>query len=176
MPVYVSCYIYPIHAAGDFPFFHGGPGTSRSQAATNMLVDLYHWVRSHHPYWDRRHGKDHLLVSCLNALLFLAIHNQYPLVLAWQVITHDEGSCYVPAVLRNSTVLANWGYAGLNNESFTSYWDDVFTREWKHPVWQPEGHLSKIGNYVCHDPSKVWQRGASTQESLSKQQCLSAKL
>jgi hypothetical protein len=30
---------------------------------TNMFIEAWSWVRSHHPYWDRRGGRDHIIVS-----------------------------------------------------------------------------------------------------------------
>ncbi len=27
----------------------------------------------------------------------------------------------------------------------------------RHPVWQPEGHVGKLGDFPCYDPSKVHQ-------------------
>jgi hypothetical protein len=26
------------------------------------FIEVYHWIRSHHPYWDRNGGRDHMLV------------------------------------------------------------------------------------------------------------------
>ena len=73
-----------------------------------------------------------------------------------QLATHDEASCYVPSVLRPAIILAHWGYTGFNNQSFTAYEGDLFTREYIHPVYQPEGHLSKLGSHVCLNASKVF--------------------
>jgi hypothetical protein len=40
-----------------------GPVAWRTHSAANMLIEVFHWVRSHHPYWDRKGGSDHILVS-----------------------------------------------------------------------------------------------------------------
>ena len=32
----------------------------------------------------------------------------------------------------------------------------------RHKVWQPEGHLGKLGNFPCYDPTKVGGLGTST--------------
>lgn len=58
-------------------------------------------------------------------------------------------------MLRNATIFAHWGYMGLNNFSFTNYGADSFDREYIHHVYQPEGHLSKLGLHPCYDPKKV---------------------
>lgn len=57
-----------------------------------MLIEMQAWVQSHHPYWNRRGGKDHILVAA-----------------------HDEGSCWVPAVLRPAIILAHRGRTGLDH-------------------------------------------------------------
>lgn len=64
IPVYAACWFWPLTGAADFPHFHGGPayGTRPSQAV-NMLIEAWSWLRSHYPYWDRKGGKDHILVS-----------------------------------------------------------------------------------------------------------------
>jgi hypothetical protein len=39
MPVeqaYVSCFLYPVLGATDWPYFHGGPVAWRTHAAANM--------------------------------------------------------------------------------------------------------------------------------------------
>jgi hypothetical protein len=63
IPTYASCWAFPVSGYNDFPWFHGGPGANRAQAATNMYMEVHSWLRSHHPYWDRRGGADHILVS-----------------------------------------------------------------------------------------------------------------
>jgi hypothetical protein len=131
MPVYLSCFYWPVFGAADFPWFHGGPIASRVSQGVNLLLEMFTWVRSHRPYWDRKHGKDHILL-----------------------ISHDEGSCHVPAVLRNATILTHWGRKDLNHTSGTAYDSDVYSQEIYHPQYQPEGHLYKLGNYSCYDPKK----------------------
>jgi hypothetical protein len=135
MPVYLSCFYFPVYGAADFPWFHGGPSTSRVSQGVNLLLEMWSWVRSHRNFWDRNNGRDHILL-----------------------VTHDEGSCHVPAVLRNATILTHWGRKDLNHTSGSAYESDVYSEEVIHPVYQPEGHLSKLGNYACYDPKKVRRR------------------
>jgi hypothetical protein len=70
-----------------------------------------------------------------------------------QLSSHDEGSCFVPSVLRNATVLSHWGNVNLNNASHSNY-DNYYT-EYTHPSYQPEGSIQKLGLFPCHDPTKV---------------------
>lgn len=51
-----------------------------------MLLEAKRWVEQHHPWWNRRGGRDHV----------------------W-LVTHDEGSCWVPSELRPSIILSHWG-------------------------------------------------------------------
>jgi hypothetical protein len=132
MPVYLACFYWPVYGAADFPWFHGGPTPSRVSQGVNLLLELFTWVRSHRPYWDRNHGRDHILL-----------------------IAHDEGSCHVPAVLRNATILTHWGRKDLNHTSGTAYDSDVYSEEFVHLQYQPEGHVHKLGKYPCYDPEKV---------------------
>lgn len=37
----------------------------RAQSSTNMQLEAWHWLRSRMPYWDRRGGRDHILVRVL---------------------------------------------------------------------------------------------------------------
>ena len=71
------------------------------------------------------------------------------------LVTHDEGSCHVPAVLRNATILTHWGRKDEGHRSGSAYPADVYSEEVVHPVYQPEGHLKKLGSYACYDPNKV---------------------
>lgn len=64
IPVYVSCFFWPVFGAADFPFFHSGPTpTTRASQGTNMMIEAWSWLRSHYQYWDRNNGKDHIIVS-----------------------------------------------------------------------------------------------------------------
>ncbi|EFN55367.1 hypothetical protein CHLNCDRAFT_52572 [Chlorella variabilis] len=131
IPVYSSCYMYPIHGFADTPFFHAFHKIPRVHATTNMLIEVYHWLRAHHPYWDRSGGRDHIILQ-----------------------SHDEGSCWLPAVLRPATMLTHWGRMDLGHTSSTGYIDDVYSRPARHPIYMPEGTEGKLGDFPCYDPAK----------------------
>jgi hypothetical protein len=131
VPVYTSCWIMPVHGYAEFPYFHGSEKSNRVHTAVNMLIEAQQWVQTQHPYWDRNGGKDHILF-----------------------VSHDEGSCWVPQVWRNATILSHWGYEGLNNKSYTSYDSDMFDQEHRDDIYNPESHLDKLGLHQCHDRKK----------------------
>ncbi|KAL4427651.1 hypothetical protein ABPG75_001740 [Micractinium tetrahymenae] len=132
MPIYVRCLTSFIYAA-DFPVFHGGPFAPRTHAATNMFIGAHHWLKTHLPYWERNGGRDHILVA-----------------------VHDEGSCWVPSVLRPAIHLVHWGRTDVPHTSESGYAPDNYSINATHPVWQPEGHFAKLqqDKYPCYDPSK----------------------
>ncbi|KAI3425325.1 hypothetical protein D9Q98_009089 [Chlorella vulgaris] len=132
VPVFVSCFAYPVRDMADsIPDFFYGQGHNRAHGQTNMLLEAYHWIRSHHPWWDRRGGRDHVWLS-----------------------THDEGSCLIPAAIRPSIILSHWGRMDATHKSDTGYWMDVYSAEFKHPHWEPDGFLRKLGKWPCYDPVK----------------------
>jgi hypothetical protein len=45
-----------------------------------------------------------------------------------QLITHDEGSCWLPAVLRPAILLTHWGRMDLGHISNTGYGPDNYTQ------------------------------------------------
>lgn len=167
-----------VHWYGDFPHFHGGPVTNRYlsvrkqyarlnhyvliailfyrvQAATNMMLEAFSFLKSHYPYWNRNGGSDHILVSLSLDCRLHAYYHDFKIYFFLQLSAHDEGSCYVPSLIRNATILSHWGNTAFNNVSHSNYVVDRFDQESKHRVYQPEGHLNKIGLYPCYDPGKV---------------------
>eukprot|EP00887_Chlorella_sp_A99_P003579 scaffold7.g3579.t1 len=52
VPVYTSCFIHPVRDSADSlaDFFYGAHH-NRVMGASNMLLEAYHWLRAHHPYW-----------------------------------------------------------------------------------------------------------------------------
>ena len=135
VPVYVTCYINPVHSYADRPWFHQSP-TSQSRrvvGAANMLVEAFHWVSTVHPYWNRKGGRDHIL---LNA--------------------HDEGSCWVPEVWRPAIILSHWGSEEVPRRRYTSYESDKFDIEYTDDIYHPELFSSTLGqrNMPCVDRDK----------------------
>ena len=58
----------------------------RPMHGANMLLEAKQWLQQAYPHWNRTGGKDHV----------------------W-LVTHDEGSCWVPSELRSSIILSHWG-------------------------------------------------------------------
>ncbi|KAL4443960.1 hypothetical protein ABPG75_011697 [Micractinium tetrahymenae] len=132
VPVLPSCLIHPVRRMADSvrdTFY--GMGPVRVHAATNLLLEAFHWIQSHHPYWQRRGGRDHI----------------------W-LVSHDEASCYVPAAIRPSIILSHWGRLDAGHASGSGYHEDDYSREWRHPQWEPGGVLRKLGTFPCYDPAK----------------------
>ncbi|KAG2486464.1 hypothetical protein HYH03_014911 [Edaphochlamys debaryana] len=130
VPVYGSCFIFPLHCYADGPWWHA-PSGPRVMHVTNMMLDARDWIRQHFPYWDRRGGRDHI----------------------W-LMTHDEGACYAPSEIYNvSTMLTHWGRTDPNHASNTAFTPDNYTQEFEHPE-QPGGWLRLIQGHPCHTPGK----------------------
>ncbi|KAJ9511447.1 hypothetical protein QJQ45_029894, partial [Haematococcus lacustris] len=130
MPIYSSCFIYPIHCWADGPWWHS-PSGPRVMHVTNMLLEARDWVRSHFPWWNRRGGRDHIFL-----------------------MTHDEGACYAPTEIFNSSIfLTHWGRLDLRHRSNTAFTPDNYTQEYVYSN-QPNGWLRTIQGHPCYDPVK----------------------
>ncbi|GJP79128.1 hypothetical protein CLOP_g9378 [Closterium sp. NIES-67] len=91
----------------------------------NLVADFYlralAHIRTHHPFWDRHSGKDHIWMF------------------AW-----DEGACYAPEAIWSSMMLAHWGNTGTRHKGCTSayYHDDWSAMErgvrGEHPCFDPD--------------------------------------
>ncbi|CAI5502258.1 unnamed protein product [Closterium sp. Naga37s-1] len=91
----------------------------------NLVADFYlralAHIRTHHPFWDRHGGKDHIWMF------------------AW-----DEGACYAPQAIWSSIMLAHWGNTGTTHKGCTTayYHDDWSVMEESvrgdHPCFDPE--------------------------------------
>ncbi|CAI5946693.1 unnamed protein product [Closterium sp. NIES-64] len=91
----------------------------------NLVADFYlralAHIRTHHPFWDRHGGKDHIWMF------------------AW-----DEGACYAPQAIWSSIMLAHWGNTGSTHKGCTTayYHDDWSVMEESvrgdHPCFDPE--------------------------------------
>lgn len=131
VPVYTSCYMYPIHGYNDSPYFHGWLNIRRVHVATNMLIEVHDWLQNHNPWWDRRGGHDHIILQ-----------------------SHDEGSCWLPAVLRPAIVLTHWGRTDERHVSMSSFNLDNYSAYNDDPIYMPEGSDGKLGQYPCFDSEK----------------------
>ncbi|GFR49029.1 hypothetical protein Agub_g11051, partial [Astrephomene gubernaculifera] len=130
VPVYGSCFIYPVHCYADGPWWHV-PSGPRVMHVTNMMLEVRDWIRQHFPFWDRRGGRDHI----------------------W-LMTHDEGACYAPTEIYNTSILlTHWGRTDPSHTSNTAYTPDNYTQEFLHPQ-QPGGWLGRIAGHPCYTPGK----------------------
>ncbi|KAL4426069.1 hypothetical protein ABPG77_007865 [Micractinium sp. CCAP 211/92] len=122
VPVLTSCWVEHVRSTADSvrDMMYGVHGP-RVHGITRMLLEAFHWVQSHFPYWDRRGGRDHI----------------------W-LVTFDEASCYVPAAIRASIILSQWGRKDLNHTTGTGYWEDEYSNEFQHP------QVDALGPAGCH--------------------------
>lgn len=153
VPMYTSCLQYPVANFNDYPFYHTTSASYRVHMAASMMVEAHHWIRRTYPYWDRYGGKDHILVR-QSSNYFKHEETIKMCCIMMQLAPHDEGSCWVPDVFRNATILTHWGYTGYNNESFTSYGADMFDAVMDDPIYQPGGMRKIIRQHRCVDPNK----------------------
>ncbi|GLI69587.1 hypothetical protein VaNZ11_014246 [Volvox africanus] len=129
VPHSASCLPFPIGSWADYPWFPG-PGGPRIRQMVNMLREVVEWIDKTYPFWGRRGGRDHI----------------------W-LFTHDEGACWAPKVLENSTWLTHWGRMGLEHTTGTAFMADRYDRDFIN--WQqPEGYLTHIRGHPCYDPQK----------------------
>eukprot|EP00884_Botryococcus_braunii_P011152 jgi/Botrbrau1/20037/Bobra.200_1s0042.1 len=128
VPLYTTCFIYPVFGWADYPWFYG-PGSFRVNQAAMMALEAKRWLETHLPYWNRRGGRDHV----------------------W-LFAHDEGSCWVPQeIWEASIILSSWGRTDEHPKSGTSFWMDNYS----YPAitrWNPDGFTDVIGDHPCFDP------------------------
>ncbi|EFJ41258.1 hypothetical protein VOLCADRAFT_119761, partial [Volvox carteri f. nagariensis] len=129
VPHSASCLPFPMGSWADYPWFLG-PGGPRIRQMVNMLREVVDWIDKTYPFWRRRGGRDHI----------------------W-LFTHDEGACWAPKVLENSTWLTHWGRMGLEHRSGTAFLADKYDIDFVSPH-QPEGFLTHIKGHPCYDSTK----------------------
>ncbi|PNH11823.1 putative glucuronosyltransferase [Tetrabaena socialis] len=129
VPHAASCLPFPIGSWADYPWFKGSGGP-RVRQMVNMLLETVEWIDQTYPFWKRRGGRDHVFL-----------------------FTHDEGACWAPNVLINSTWLTHWGRMDLNHTSATAFLPDRYDKDFKS--WQqPEGYTTHISGHPCYNPAK----------------------
>ncbi|XP_020104566.1 uncharacterized protein LOC109721384 isoform X2 [Ananas comosus] len=103
----------------------------RSFFTLNFYKKVYDHIVEQHPYWNRSSGRDHI----------------------W-FFSWDEGACYAPKEIWNSTMLVHWGNTNTKHKhSTTAYWADIWDQI----------PLDKRGDHPCFDPEKdivlpAWKR------------------
>ena len=101
VPLYSSCFIFPIHCWADGPWWYA-PSGPRVMHVTNLMLEVRDWIKEQFPWWDRRRGRDHI----------------------W-LMTHDEGASYAPTeIYETSIMLTHWGRRDLNHRSNTAFIPD----------------------------------------------------
>ncbi|KAL6745749.1 exostosin-like glycosyltransferase [Haematococcus lacustris] len=132
VPLLVHCWMLPVFAAADYPWWPG-PLYSRVMQASNMMLEVQQWLQKTHPWWDRRGGRDHVWLT-----------------------PHDEGACWAPRVITdNSIILTHWGRLDANHTSNTAYGPDNYS----HPVdfenrWQKTDWRLNWQGGRCYHPDK----------------------
>ncbi len=115
------------------PLYPPGFWGPRPMLASNMLLKAQQWLASAHPYWNRTGGRDHI----------------------W-LMSHDEGACYAPISIWNSTILSHWGRLERNHSSSSGYGPDNYDVDPIHYLLQPKGWTSRSSKaHACYDPHKV---------------------
>ncbi|XP_078442274.1 uncharacterized protein LOC144711981 [Wolffia australiana] len=94
----------------------------RSYFALDFYKRAYDHISENYPFWNRSSGRDHV----------------------W-MFSWDEGACWAPKEIWNSTMLVHWGNTNSkHSHSTTGYWLD----NWDIIP------LEKRGNHPCFDPHK----------------------
>ncbi|VFQ91192.1 unnamed protein product [Cuscuta campestris] len=103
----------------------------RSSFTLELYKKAYDHIRSAYPYWSRSLGKDHI----------------------W-FFSWDEGACYAPKEIWNSTMLVHWGNTNSKHKHSTT--------AYRLDSWDPIP-LDQRGDHPCFDPNKdlvlpAWKR------------------
>ncbi|XP_057849591.2 uncharacterized protein LOC131060391 isoform X2 [Cryptomeria japonica] len=112
----------------------------RSYFTLDFYKKAYDHIREHYPFWNRSSGHDHIWNF------------------AW-----DEGACYAPKEIWNSTMLVHWGNTNSKyNHSTTAYWGDNWDgipveRRGTHPCFDPDKDLV-IPAWKKPDPNAIKSR------------------
>ncbi|KAL6745753.1 exostosin-like glycosyltransferase [Haematococcus lacustris] len=130
VPLFISCWMHPIYAVADYPWWHG-PSQLRVHHASNMMLEVQQWLQKTHPWWDRRGGRDHVWLT-----------------------PHDEGACWAPRVITdNSIILTHWGRLDANHTSNTGYRADNYSKSLRN-AWQKVDWRWNWKGGRCYHPDK----------------------
>ncbi|GAX76857.1 hypothetical protein CEUSTIGMA_g4303.t1 [Chlamydomonas eustigma] len=133
VPLYVTCYFWPIIGWADHPWWYGPQGSPRPMHGANMMLELQQWIQSHYgKYWRRRGGRDHIWLTAA-----------------------DEGACWMPReVYQNSIVLTHWGRMDLEHSPGTAFARDNYHQHYQDPKYQPVDWVESILGHPCYNASK----------------------
>lgn len=128
VPAYGGCYISrffrptPLHTL----IINENPDDWKAAPVRGNFFyrEALQWIRTHHPYWNRTGGRDHLFA--------------FP---------HDEGACVAPVELRNATLLTSWGRLQRQPQNATT---TMVEHSWYVPAFVKQMYAS----LHCYDPSK----------------------
>ncbi|KAG2488357.1 hypothetical protein HYH03_013047 [Edaphochlamys debaryana] len=133
VPVYYTCFMWPINGWADFPFWGAPSAYHRFSNAAHMWLAAKRWVQANFPFWDRRGGRDHIWLT-----------------------NHDEGACYMPTEIYNTSImLTHWGRMDLNHSSNTGYDADNYNQELLWPgILDGKDVRTLFQGHPCYDPRK----------------------
>eukprot|EP00798_Chlamydomonas_sp_ICE-L_P007380 gene7380-504_t len=134
VPVYITCYAWPVYGWADFPWFYTPDIKNRPMHMANMMLEAKDWLQRYFPWWDRRQGRDHIWLAA-----------------------HDEGACYMPSSIYNSSIVfSHWGRLGMDHKSNSGYVSDNYSKPMdRMPEYQHYSDWRQMyKGHPCYDPVK----------------------
>lgn len=133
VPVYHTCYMYPVWGFSDTFWYSQGPHFNRPLQASHMLLEAKRHIQRTYPFWNRSKGKDHVWLA-----------------------NHDEGACWWPSEIYNtSIILTHWGRLDLNHTSGTQYGLDNYSHYIDDAIWFKGWDWREIyRGHSCYTPGK----------------------
>ncbi|GFR52399.1 hypothetical protein Agub_g14911 [Astrephomene gubernaculifera] len=135
VPMYITCFMWPVLGWADHPWWHAPYAHSRPMHVANMILEAHQWLSTSFPWWNRRGGRDHI----------------------W-LMAHDEGACYMPTVVYNtSIILTHWGRMDLEHTSGSAYDQDNYHEPMKADTfhgWKGFDWVNKTTGHPCYNPEK----------------------
>ncbi|EFJ52271.1 acetylglucosaminyltransferase [Volvox carteri f. nagariensis] len=135
VPMYITCFMWPVMGWADFPWWHAPLAHTRPMHVSNMILEAYEWLSTTFPWWNRRGGRDHI----------------------W-LMAPDEGACYMPTVVYNSSIiLTHWGRMDPDHKSGSAFDQDIYDKDL--PVaqfkgWRGLDWMEKSRPHLCYNPEK----------------------